>query len=178
MMALDEDSEAVMAETPGTWHDSAPTTKVDWPVAVDAWVQASEAILEGVAATYGESITYEELAQQLFEKTGYRTRMMLGHWIGQVLGPVQAATLTESKPPLSALVVRARTGGVGDGSVNHEHPEGLASFAERQHAAAVDRLTCYRTYCDHVPEDAAPQMTSLYVAKQHTPRQTFEGSSG
>ena len=48
--------------------------------------------------------------------------MMLGHWIGQVLGPVQAATLTEGKPPLSALVVRAGTGGVGDGYVNHEHP--------------------------------------------------------
>ena len=60
---------------------------------------------------------------------------------------------------------------------NHEHPEGFASFAELQHAAAVDRLTCYRTYCEHVPEDAAPQMTSLYIAKQHTPRQTFERSS-
>jgi hypothetical protein len=157
-----------MAETAGTWHDSDPPTKAAWPVAVAAWVQATEAILEGVAATCGGSITYEELAQQLFDKTGYRTRMMLGHWIGQVLGPVQAATLTEGKPPLSALVVRAGTGGVGEGYVNHEHPEGFVSFAERQHAAAVDRLTCYRTYCDHVPEDAAPQMTSLYIAKQRS----------
>ena len=56
---------AVMAETPGTWHDSDPTTKVAWPVAVAAWVQATEAILETVAATYGGSITYEQLAQQL-----------------------------------------------------------------------------------------------------------------
>jgi hypothetical protein len=134
-------------------------------VAVAAWVQATEAILEKVAATYGGSITYEELAQQLFDETGYRTRMLLGQWIGQVLGPVQAATLTDGKPPLSSLVVRAATGGVGDGYVNHGHPEGFASFAERQHAAAVDRLTCYRTYCAHVPEDAAPQMTSLYIAK-------------
>ena len=152
--------------SPGTWHDSAPTRKADWPVAVAAWVEATEAILERVAAVYGASITYEQLAEQLFDATGYRTRMMLGHWIGQVLGPVQAATLTEGKPPLSSLVVRAGTGGVGDGYVNHEHPEGFASFAERQHAAAVDRLTCYRTYCDHVPEKAAPQMTSLYLAKQ------------
>lgn len=164
-----------MAQTPGTWHDSDPTRKVAWPVAVDAWVRATEEILEAVAATYGASITYEELAQQLFERTGYRTRMMLGHWIGQVLGPVQAATLTEGKPPLSALVVRAGTGGVGDGYINHEHPEGFASFVERQHAAAADRLTCYRTYCDHVPEEAAPQMTPLYIAKQtwlHIPKQT------
>ncbi len=168
---------AVMAGSPGTWHDSDPTTKAAWPVAVAAWVQATEAILERVAATYGGSITYEQLAQQLFDETGYRTRMLLGQWIGQVLGPVQTATLTHGKPPLSSLVVRAATGGVGDGYVNHDHPEGFASFAERQQAAAVDRLTCYRTYCDDVPEDAAPQMTSLYIAKQHTPRQNFERSS-
>jgi hypothetical protein len=133
-------------------------------------VQATEAILETVAAAYGGSITYEQLAKQLFHETGYQTRMLLGNWIGQVFGPVQVATLAGGKPPLSSLVVRAETGGVGDGYVNHEHPEGFASFAERQQAAAVDRLTCYRTYCDSVPEDAAPQMTSLYIAK-HTPRQ-------
>src|SRR4051794_12869043 len=155
-----------MAETPGTWHDAAPTRKAAWHVAVDAWVRATEAILEGVAATYGGSITYEQLAQQLSDRTGYRTRMMLGHWIGQVLGPVQAATLTEGKPPLSALVVRAGTGGVGEGYINHEHPEAFGSFAERQHAAAADRLTCYRRYCDRVPVNAAPQMTSLFIAKQ------------
>src|SRR3712207_3464510 len=159
-----------MAETPGTWHDTAPTRKADWGVAVAAWVQETEAVLEEVAATYGGSITYDQLAQRLFDRTGSRTRMMLGHWIGQVLGPVQAATITQGKPPLSALVVRAGTGGVGDGYVNHEHPQGFASFAERQHAAAVDRLTCYRTYCDHVPEDAAPQMTPLYIADRKSTR--------
>ena len=180
---ITEDAGALLShgssyKTAGTWHDSAPTTKVAWQVAVAAWVQATGAILEEVAATYGGSITYDELARRLFDTTGYRTRMMLGHWIGQVLGPLQAATLTEGKPPLSALVVRAGTGGVGDGYVNHEHPEGFASFAERQQAAAVDRLTCYRTYCHHVPEDAAPQMTSLFIAKgtslhgaERTPRQ-------
>jgi len=165
MKTVNEESGAVMAEAPGTWHDSDPTKKVDWQVAVAAWARAAEGILEGVAATYGGSITYDQLAQQLFDKTGYRTRSLLANWIGQVLGPVQAATLTEGKPPLSALVVRAGTGGVGDGYVNHEHPEGFASFVERQRAAAADRLTCYRTYCDHVPEDAAPQMTSLFIAK-------------
>ena len=151
--------------TPGTWHDSDPTKRAEWHLAVDAWVQATEKILVEVAATYGGSVTYDQLAHQLFDRTGYRTRMMLGHWIGQVLGPLQAATLSDGKPPLSALVVRAGTGGVGDGYVNHDHPEGFASFAERQHAAAADRLTCYRAYCADVPDDAAPQMTSLFIAK-------------
>ncbi|HLM04340.1 MAG TPA: hypothetical protein VK402_04010 [Blastococcus sp.] len=165
-----ESLSAVMAETPGTWHDSDPTTKVAWPVAVAAWVQATEAILERVAATYGGSITYEQLAEQLFDETGYRTRMLLGQWIGQVLGPVQAATLTDGKPPLSSLVVRAATGGVGDGYVNHEHPEGFASFAERQHAAAVDRLTCYRTYGDPRPQGrSTTDDVALHRQAAHTP---------
>ena len=159
----------LMAEAPGTWHVSDPSIKVDWPVAVSTWAAATEPVLESVASTYGSSITYEQLGEQLFEQTGYRTRMLLGNWIGQVLGPVQTATLAEGKPPLSSLVVRAETGGVGDGYVNHQNPRGFARFAERQQAAAVDRLTCYRVYCDHVPEDAEPQMTALYVAK-NTPK--------
>jgi hypothetical protein len=44
-----------MAEAPGTWHDPDPTTKVDWAVAIDAWVKAAEPILESVAASYGGS---------------------------------------------------------------------------------------------------------------------------
>lgn len=154
-----------MAKPPGTWHDSDSSSKVPWPTAVSSWAAATEPILEGVASTYGGSITYQLLAQNLFEQTGYRTLMLLGNWIGKVLGPVQSATLAEGKPPLSSLVVRAETGGVGDGYVNHQNPCGFATYAERQEAAAVDRLTCYRVYCDHVPEDAAPHMTALYIAK-------------
>ena len=39
-----------MAETPGTWHDSDPRSKVAWHVAVHAWVRATEAILEDFKA--------------------------------------------------------------------------------------------------------------------------------
>lgn len=154
-----------MGMKPGTWHVSDPLTKVQWKKAVEAWVAATEPILEDVASVYGGSITYEQLAEELFKQTGYRTRMLLGNWIGQVLGPVQRATLAEGKPPLSSLVVQAETGGVGEGYVNHQHPQGFATFADRQQAAAVDRLICYRVYCDHVPADAEPQMTALYRAK-------------
>jgi hypothetical protein len=90
----------------------------------------------------------------LFYETGYRTRMLLGRWIGKVLGAVQTDALARGKPPLTSLVVRTETGGVGEGYINQEHPDGLASFVERQYAAAVDRLTCYRTYCNDVPGDA------------------------
>ncbi|SNR98692.1 hypothetical protein, partial [Blastococcus mobilis] len=160
-------SRCIRAKTPGTWHDSDPTAQVDWSVAVAAWVEATEPILERVAATYNGTIRYEQLRDQLFDETGYRTRSLMTNWISQVLGPVQNATRAEAKPPLTSLVVLTGTGGVGPGYINHEHPAGdFTSDDERQRAAAVDRLTCYRTYCEHVPEDAAPQMTPVYVAKQ------------
>jgi hypothetical protein len=86
-----------MANALGTWHVSDLSTKVDWPVAVSAWVAATEPLLEYVASAYGGSITYEQLGEELFERTGYRTRMLLGNWIGKVLGPVQSG---HQNPPL------------------------------------------------------------------------------
>lgn len=155
----------MLKSTPGTWHGSDPGTKVAWPVAVGAWVEATEPILEEAAATFGGSITYQRLGEELFERTGYRTEMLLGNWIGKVLGPVQEGTLSEGKPPLTSLVVRAETGGVGDGYINHENRHGFSSSLERQEAAAADRLTCYRVYCDDVPADAKPRMTDLFAEK-------------
>ena len=59
----------MMLVRPGTWHDSDSTGQVVWSDALAAWVDATEPILEGVAATFGNSITYDQLAQQLFERT-------------------------------------------------------------------------------------------------------------
>lgn len=130
-----------MGMAPGTWRISDPSTKVQWKEGISALGGSHRTNSPTVwRSVYGRSIAYEQLAEELFEQTGYGTRMLLGNWIGQVLGPVQSATLAEGKPPLSSLVVRAETGGVGEGYVNHQHPQGFATFAERQQAAAVDRL--------------------------------------
>lgn len=155
-----------MVKSPGTWHVSAPTRQVEWPVAVAAWTRATEKILEQVAADYGATITYDRLRERVFEATGYRTGMLAHQWARQVLGPLQVATLAGGKPPLSALVVRVGDGGVGGGYVNHEHPDGFTSSGERQRAAAADRLTCYLAYCNHVPADVAPQMTTLRMTER------------
>lgn len=64
-----------------SWHlaQLSLDEKADWPIAVVAWVGTTVPILEGVAATYGGSITYEQLRHQLFDETGYRTRSLLSN---------------------------------------------------------------------------------------------------
>lgn len=122
-----------------------------------------------VASNYGASITYEDLATALQDRTGYRTRMLLSNWIGQVLEVVLLSTLREDLAPLTSLVVLKDTGGVGDGYYNREHPQGtITDQAVLQRIAAEDRLACYRAFCEAVPDDAAPQMTELFQQKRAT----------
>lgn len=152
--------------SPGTWHESQPTKKVDWTEATNAWAEATLPELEQIASVFGGSITYEDLAAAIQERTGYRTKMLLANWIGQVLEVVLRRTLREGLPPLTALVVRKETGGVGDGYYNRNHPQGtISDKALLQRIAAEDRLACYRAYAPSVPEDAVPKMTDLYVQR-------------
>lgn len=153
----------------GTWRVGPPPTKVAWSDAIAEWTAAAVPILQRVASNYNGSITYEDLAERIQTETGIRTRVRLSNWIGKVLGPVQDETLTSGNPPLSSLVIQKHTGGVGAGYINHTHMEGYSDDTERQRAAAEDRLTCYRAYCQDLPEDAEPQMTELYVCR-HQPR--------
>lgn len=153
----------------GTWRVGPPPTKVAWPDAIAAWTAAAVPILKRVASNYNGSITYEDLAERIQTETDIRTRVRLSNWIGKVLGPVQDETLTSGSPPLSSLVIQKHTGGVGAGYINHTHMEGFSDDTERQMAAAEDRLTCYRAYCQDLPEDAEPHMTELYM-RRHQPR--------
>jgi hypothetical protein len=69
----------------GTYRvsDNSP---VDFREAVSAWTVAALAVLEGVARRYRAAITYKELAEEVQEATGIRTRVLMMNWIGQVLG--------------------------------------------------------------------------------------------
>lgn len=152
--------------SPGTWHTSRVQERVAFPVAMEAWSKAAVPILEGVASTYGSSITYEELGQQLFAATGYKTRMLLGNWIGKALEAVQVDEISTGGPPLTSLVVHGATGAVGKGYLNAENPDGFISEAARQRAAAEDRLACYVALAGDVPSGAKPLMTARYVEKR------------
>ena len=155
--------------TPGTWHESDPAISVKWSEAMGAWAEAILPELEQVASVFGGSITYEDLASAIQYRTGYRTRMLLGNWIGKVLEVVLKRTIREGLAPLTSLVVRKDTGGVGDGYYNHDHPQhSVKDDVQLQRMAAQDRLTCYRVHCGSVPANATPRMTELFDQK-HSP---------
>lgn len=152
---------------PGTWHESNPEVQVAWGEAMAAWTDAVVPELQKVASHYGASITYSDLAEAIQARTGYRTRTQLANWIGKVLEVVVRRTMTEALPPLTSLVVHKDSGGVGDGYYNREHPQHtIVDEAQLQLTAAEDRLKCYRHYCATVPDDAAPQMTQMFLSKR------------
>lgn len=147
---------------PGTWHDSNPNERVDFAVARAAWADAMLPELEHVAKHLYGTITYQDLAEAVQTRTGYRTKMLLSNWIGKTLDVVIERAQTQRLPPLTSLVVHKTTGGVGDGYYNSDHPHGTLSGHQLQHVAAEDRLACYRAYCPDVPADARPRMTAHY----------------
>jgi hypothetical protein len=75
--------------------------------ALEAWVVYARPALERTAKTYHATITYKELAETVQEESGIRTRRLLQHWIGDVLGTVARDSHAKGEPLLSALCVRA-----------------------------------------------------------------------
>jgi hypothetical protein len=65
---------------PGTYR-VGDGSLVDFPVAILAWTAAALPVLEPVARTYRASITDKELADEVQEATGIRTRVLMTHWI-------------------------------------------------------------------------------------------------
>src|SRR5258708_3494302 len=91
---------------PGTWQvsDGSP---VGFPTALAAWTAASLLALERVARIYHAMITYQDLGDQVQDRSGIRTRMLLMNWIGQVLGGASRESHRKGQPMLSALCVHA-----------------------------------------------------------------------
>lgn len=156
---------------PGIWRDSARDVRVPKTVAETEWANAAYPILEEVAASYGAVIYYKDLAERIQDVSGVRTTIRLSHWIGPVLGKTLHRAADEGKPPLTALVVRAEDGGVGDGydaSLLRYRGEPAAGWEERERLAAEDRLECYRHYADDLPHDAEPRLTAQLEERLRT----------
>lgn len=115
----------------------------------DAWATEAYTILVGVAGTYHAVITYKELAEKIQDRTGFRTKVRLHHWIGATLGRVVREAHRRGDPPLTALVVHSDDGMVGTGyrevlEVAGEPP--VEDVLEREQHAADARLACYRRF--------------------------------
>lgn len=142
---------------PGTWREE-DGTRVEFADALDAWVPVGTSVLIGVAGTYGETITYKDLAERLWSETGIRTRSLLPNWIGDVLNRVSAEQ-PHGQPLLTSLVVDAE-GRVGPGyEVPVRRAEGGSPEDLQMHAAHT-RLECYRAFGAELPSDGGrPQLT-------------------
>ena len=121
-----------------------------------AWQRAARPILERVARSYDETITYGELGTMVQADTGVETKSLLQNWIGDVLWGVAQTQGRPNEPMLTSLVVD-RNGNVGPGyadAVRSRH--GFIPADPEAHADA-ERLACYRFFCADVPVNARPR---------------------
>lgn len=120
----------------------------------EAWAAEAYLILMGVAQTYHAVITYKELAEEVQDRTGIRTKVLLQNWIGPVLGRVVREAHRRGDPPLTALVVHTDDGKVGSGYKEVLTVAGepwVDDELERENHAAQARLACYRRFGASLP---------------------------
>lgn len=130
---------------------------------MERWAEAALAELEKVGASYGGSITYSALRREVLGDE--HTAQLLSNWSYGVLNRVIKLCEERGLPALTSLVVQETTGMVGrgfNGVIERNGIEAPESQLEREMAAAVERLKCYRVYCPDVPEDAEPRLTREY----------------
>jgi hypothetical protein len=157
-----------MLNLPGTWREPHRDVEIPFPEALQEWGKASVPILKDVASRYDGHITYSELATRVFDATGIHTRALLTRWSGRLLNQVIHICREQKLPVLSSLVVYAADGTVGPGFDEALRVAGrdvTGTELERERAAAIERLECYRAYCEDVPADAEPRLTPKYEAK-------------
>lgn len=153
---------------PGTWRvsDGSP---VDFFTAVKEWTAAAMPELERVAGIYHATIAYQDLGEQVQDRSGIRTRMLLMNWIGKVLGGVSRESHRRGQPMLSALCVHA-DGTIGDG-YRHAVIEnyGRASVDLEMHAAE-ERLRCHQFFGARLPPGGGVPALTPQVAAQRAAR--------
>jgi hypothetical protein len=164
--------------TPGTYRE-VDETRVEFSDAIDAWVVVARPALERTAREYRALITYKALAEEVQSESGIRTKKLLTHWIGNVLGTVAHNCHVAGEPLLSAFCVRA-DGTVGPGyakavveNYGGEPPEDLDMHA------AIERFNCHRHFGAELPPDGgSPALTPQVAAtRNRLHRQTSPAES-
>jgi len=133
-----------------------------------AWVLIARESLLRTAGTYNAYITYRDLAEELQNKSGIRTKQLTHHWIGKVLGIVSSECHKSSEPLLSSLCVQ-QNGSVGAGyGVALDATYGGPRPADLDLAAAEERLKCYRHFGAQMPADGGqPVLTPMLAAMRN-----------
>ncbi|MFD4293737.1 hypothetical protein ACFWPA_06065 [Rhodococcus sp. NPDC058505] len=111
----------------------------------EIWSAEARRVLIEVAGTYQRTLSYQELADEIQERSGVRTRNLLQNWIGKTLSRVGADCAARGEPLLSALCVSVN-GTVGEGYAKAVLATyGIAADDLELHAAE-ERLRCYRHF--------------------------------
>ncbi len=150
---------------PGTYRESNGAV-VSGKEALDAWSGAAIAVLRDTARRYNDTITYASLGKQVQECTGIRTRRLLMHWIGKVLGQVANTCHSANEVWLTSLCVHT-DGTVGAGYAGAVADADGTSPPDSELHAAGQRLLCYRKYADDLPADGGtPSLTRQEAARR------------
>jgi hypothetical protein len=116
------------------------------------WALAARERLTEVAAVYGSSIGYRDLADFVQRRSQVRTTAHARTWIGDVLARVAEECSRRREPLLTSLVVDAQ------GKVGASYATALSSLrgdepADLDAQAAQERLDCHRAFGAELPPD-------------------------
>ncbi|MEP7194784.1 MAG: hypothetical protein ABI903_18225 [Actinomycetota bacterium] len=156
---------------PGTWRVSDGSA-VAFAVAKEAWSLAAREILVRTARSYHAYITYGELAEEVQQVTGIRTRSQMRNWIGAVLGKVADDCRLRCEPSLTALCVH-QDETVGEGYAYVLKIAGEEIPDDLDFHAAEARFACYRAFGAELPSDGGqPALTAkVAAARKHKAKQ-------
>lgn len=157
--------ESLNAPMPGTYR-VADGSRVEFTAAMAAWAPIAYEVLVATASRYRAVITYGELSEEIQERSGIRTRMLLANWIGKLLEYVATEAKIKDEPPLTSLCVH-QDGSIGDGYARAPKSVPGPIGDDIELAAAQHRLLCYRTYAVDLPGDGgSAALTSQVVARR------------
>lgn len=146
----------------GTYFES-DGTKAKFADALSAWVPIAHEVLVQTAGNYNKTTTYKELTDVVQERSGIRTKMLIGNWSGKLLEQVAVRAVDAGEPPLTSLCVH-QDGTIGAGYVLAPKSVPSDPNTDVEDLAAEHRLLCYRRYADDLPSDGgAPTLTPQVI---------------
>ncbi len=136
-----DDPEAVVPVT-GAWREVG---EVGPDATREEWAAAAREVLLRAARRYRATVTYKELAIEVQRLSGIRTKQLMHHWIGEVLGRTALVNAERDEPLLCSLCV-TEGDRVGEGyAVAVQAAYGDKPDNPNAHAAK-ERLECYRFF--------------------------------
>lgn len=150
---------------PGIYRqaDNSPVSQAE---ALKLWAAVAFDELVRIAHNYDAIVTYKELALQVQEVSGVRTRVLITHWIGKLLEEVATLARDAGEPPLTSLCVH-QDGTIGEGYARA--PKFVADYSsdDIEFYAAEHRFLCYQKHAKDLPLDGGkPNLTPAERARR------------